>query len=335
MLRTSPSTTAPIDSSSRFNARPTLPSSNSRSSLTAASGRPEMRAMPSPTSRTRPTCAADMSGANPSRFLRRAALMSSRLIVRSATAVLSPLQGVAKQFETATDRAVDDGVAHAGDEAALDRLVDDDPDVDVLAGGLVQRVGQPGDLIVGEGDRRADLGDLLVGLTSAELDHRGDDRRDLTGPAVADEHADQVGGRGRRPAPEQVLHDLLAQGHRDVRVGQLLAELVVALEGTRNREQLVDDGPGVALGPGDRVQGLGVGLDPVALRRGLGHQLLPAPTWSMKLSTRALLVSGSRLRSTTRSAAPMAIVATSPRRSASACALAASMSDAAFWRCAA
>ena len=37
----SPRTTAPIDSSSRFRARPTVPSSNSSSSLTAASGRPD------------------------------------------------------------------------------------------------------------------------------------------------------------------------------------------------------------------------------------------------------------------------------------------------------
>ena len=39
--RPSPSTTAPIDSSSRFSARPTVPPSNSSSSLTAASGRPD------------------------------------------------------------------------------------------------------------------------------------------------------------------------------------------------------------------------------------------------------------------------------------------------------
>ena len=41
MSSASPSTTAPIDSSSRLRARPTVPSSNSSSSLTAASGRPE------------------------------------------------------------------------------------------------------------------------------------------------------------------------------------------------------------------------------------------------------------------------------------------------------
>ena len=40
MDSTSPSTTAPMDSSSRFRARPIVPSSNSSISLTAQSGRP-------------------------------------------------------------------------------------------------------------------------------------------------------------------------------------------------------------------------------------------------------------------------------------------------------
>ena len=53
----SPRMTAPIDSSSRFRARPTVPPSNSSSSFTATSGRPETRAMPSPTSSTRPDLA--------------------------------------------------------------------------------------------------------------------------------------------------------------------------------------------------------------------------------------------------------------------------------------
>ena len=60
--RPMPSTTAPIVSSSRFIASPTVPSSNSSSSLTCAAGRPETRAMPSPTSTMRPTCSAPTSG---------------------------------------------------------------------------------------------------------------------------------------------------------------------------------------------------------------------------------------------------------------------------------
>ena len=84
MASTSPRTTAPIDSSSRLRARPKVPSSNWSSSLTAASGRPETRAMPSPTSSTRPTWDCSIPGANPSRFFLRAAVMSAVLIVSSA-----------------------------------------------------------------------------------------------------------------------------------------------------------------------------------------------------------------------------------------------------------
>ena len=52
----SPRMTAPMVSSSRLRARPSVPSANSRISLTAAPGRPVTRAMPSPTSTMRPTC---------------------------------------------------------------------------------------------------------------------------------------------------------------------------------------------------------------------------------------------------------------------------------------
>ena len=55
MPRNSPSTTAPISRTSRFSARPSVPSSNSSSSLVMAEGRPSMCAMPSPASVTCPT----------------------------------------------------------------------------------------------------------------------------------------------------------------------------------------------------------------------------------------------------------------------------------------
>ena len=44
--------TAPIESSSRFNATPMRPPGNSRSSLVMAPGRPRTRATPSPTADT-------------------------------------------------------------------------------------------------------------------------------------------------------------------------------------------------------------------------------------------------------------------------------------------
>ncbi|CAB4323825.1 unannotated protein [freshwater metagenome] len=80
----SPRMTAPIESSSRLRARPTVPPSNSRSSFTPTSGRPETRAMPSPTSSTRPTWVDSSEGVYPSRFFLSAAVMSPVLIVSSA-----------------------------------------------------------------------------------------------------------------------------------------------------------------------------------------------------------------------------------------------------------
>ena len=80
----SPRITAPMDSSSRFRASPTVPPSNSSSSFTATSGRPETRAMPSPTSRMRPTWRSSTSGWKSARFFCSAAVMSLVLIVSSA-----------------------------------------------------------------------------------------------------------------------------------------------------------------------------------------------------------------------------------------------------------
>src|SRR5262245_43130250 len=138
MLSDSPSTTAPIDASSRLRARPTVPSSNSSSSFTAASGRPEMRAMPSPTSLTRPTVRASSDGSNPSRFLVSAAAMSAAERVSSAIgrSFAVHLQAALQLVETGAHRAVDDGVADGDHEPPDHRRVDDDLDRDVLAGGV-------------------------------------------------------------------------------------------------------------------------------------------------------------------------------------------------------
>src|SRR5918994_1935043 len=177
----SPSTTQPIESSSRLRARPTAPLSNSSSSLTAASGSPATVAMPSPTSVMRPTCAVETSGLKSSRFLRSAAAMSAVLMVSSAIGlvlVLLSSECVLQLVEPAADRSVDHGVADLGDDAAEHRRVDD---------------------------------------------------------------------------------DLLAAGCGDARIGEGLAQLVVALQGLREAEQLVLDLTEGALGPGHAEEGLGVG----------------------------------------------------------------------------
>ncbi len=87
MSSASPSTTAPIVVSSRFSARPSLPPSNSRSSLTDVSGSPAIVAMPSPTSSTVPTVPLTIFGENVLTCARSAAAISSALMVSSAIRV--------------------------------------------------------------------------------------------------------------------------------------------------------------------------------------------------------------------------------------------------------
>src|SRR5215207_6663009 len=145
-----------MDSSSRLRARPTEPSSNSSSSLTAASGRPETRAIPSPTSVTRPTMRASRSPSNPSMFFLIADAMSAAESVSSGIWLL--LEAGFEMFESGTDRTVDDRVAHRGQDATQHTGVDDGTHTDVLAGGVGERGGDAGLLVGGELDRRADLG---------------------------------------------------------------------------------------------------------------------------------------------------------------------------------
>ena len=84
-------------------------------------------------------------------------------------------------------------------------------------------------------------------------------RRELAGPTGADGHAHEGDGGGICLAAEQVLDDLLALARRQVRVGEGGAELVGALEGPGEAEQLVADAGDVALGPGDVEHRSGVG----------------------------------------------------------------------------
>ncbi len=104
MPSASPRTTAPMRSSSRFSARPILPSSNSSNSLTAQSGRPDTRAMPSPTSSTRPTVRASSDGVYPSRLREIADAMSLAESVSSAMFLPVLLSECRPRGGSSTDR---------------------------------------------------------------------------------------------------------------------------------------------------------------------------------------------------------------------------------------
>ena len=80
----SPSTTAPMESSSRFRARPTVPPSNSSSSFTPRRAGPRRgRCRRRPRGPARPGWPR-ATGVKPARFFRRAAAMSPVLMVSSA-----------------------------------------------------------------------------------------------------------------------------------------------------------------------------------------------------------------------------------------------------------
>ena len=163
-----------------------------------------------------------------------------------------------------TDGAVDDGVADAGDDAAEHRRVDDDLDLDLLAGGLAQRLARAA--------RRCSSSSGTAVRTSAtsccalgrrELDEPVDDRRQVAGPADADhDERAPTPGRGERLAARAApRRPRSARSAGSVRVGERHAQLVVALEDAGEAEELVLDLAEVALGPRDLEQRLGVRLD--------------------------------------------------------------------------
>src|SRR3954470_19859629 len=117
----SPKSAAPTLSSSRLNARPVTPCSNSSISLEAAFSSPYTRAMPSPTWSTVPTSASSVSTSYCSIRLRRIAEISSG---RSCTVFLSLVakdvrcQFLAQALDPAADAGVDAHRAGLQDEAA-------------------------------------------------------------------------------------------------------------------------------------------------------------------------------------------------------------------------
>src|SRR6266511_2990177 len=166
----SPRITHPIWRTSRLNAIPRMPPGNSSSSLARVEGRPSTRAMPSPVSVTRPTSSRDTPGSKPSTCLWRALLISSELMVSSATSShpfaslreprsRSSGQALQRQLQLPADRAVDDLVAHASDHAAHDRGIHHDLDVHPSSRGPGQRLPQPRLPRVVEGNRGASLHD--------------------------------------------------------------------------------------------------------------------------------------------------------------------------------
>src|SRR5581483_4476580 len=282
MCSMSPSTTAPMESSSRFSASPRTPPSNSSSSLTAVFGKPEMCAMPSPTSVMRPTCCFSTSGRKPSRWRRSTPVISSALMLRVVSdmgcefppTAVRVSERFSELIEPAADGAVDDGVAHACHDAAEHGRVDEDLQLHLLASGLLERFGEPAALLVVEGYGGPHLRDLTLTFGGRPLHQAIDDLGKLAGTTGAHQERDQVRRQRQRLLVEQVLDDRLALLDGQGLIGELLSQLLVALEQLRELEQLVLDLLERTFGPRDLEDALRVSVDAISHQRAL-------PTWLM------------------------------------------------------
>src|SRR5438874_8592372 len=142
----SPSTTAPISSSSRLSATPATPRSNSRRSFAMQRGSPEMRAIPSPEYVTRPTSSRSTDGLYPSTYFRSTAAISLGSIVNSDISA-SP-EFFLRKLQAPAHRRVEHQVADACNEPADHGGIDDDLQRDLFSGGFLERLLEPRALVV-------------------------------------------------------------------------------------------------------------------------------------------------------------------------------------------
>src|SRR5205085_2449220 len=150
----------------------------------------------------------------------------------------------------------------------------DELQLDLLASGPLEGLGEAALLLLVKHDGAADLGDLALALGRRPLDEAVDDLGQLAGSPGADDEGDDVDREGGRLLTEQVLDDRLAFLDGQCLVGELLAQLLVALEELRELEQLVLDRLEGPLGLGDLDDRLRVPVDAIGHYREL-------PTWLM------------------------------------------------------
>src|SRR5579872_5328669 len=241
-----PRMTAPIVSSSRLSARPRVPSSNSRSSFTAAVGSPEIRAMPSPTSVILPTCSAATSGVYSATCCWSTAAISSASIVSSAIGHCSSGcsfrsdQVFTQLFKAVTGAGVDEEIAHLYDRPAQQVGLVDHQELHRAVGEALQRLGHAALLVGADGQGRVNPGHA----PPARLGHLlhqpvqcGDDVAHVTLEGDVDE-ADR---HGTNLAGEETVHDALTVVDAPSRVRQGTTEPGVGLDDPGESEHLLLD----------------------------------------------------------------------------------------------
>ena len=256
---TSPRTTAPMVSSSRLRASPRVPSSNSSSSFTAAPGRPETRAMPSPTSTMRPICSAPTSGVYSSTWRFSASVISSASMVSSAITQL-PLGLFRALGGCSPTRATSPATCaraaprcgrgrwrrpagrrpapprRPGAQGSMGHL-----QLDRGPGQAGQRLGQVPALGLVDVEGGAHPGHPPAPGLGRLLDQVVEGADDVPG-APGGHHRVEEAQRGRgNLGRQQVVHDALAHDQRLVTVGQHGAQAGGGLDGAGEAEQLVFD----------------------------------------------------------------------------------------------
>src|SRR5579864_543051 len=131
----SPKSATPTWSSSRLNARPTTPWSNSSISSATAFSSPYTRAMPSPMVRTVPTSARSVSTSYCSIRWRRIDVISSGRSFKGSP--LCPHEVVSQAFQSPADARVDEIRARLQADAAADVRIDAARRLDLAARGLL------------------------------------------------------------------------------------------------------------------------------------------------------------------------------------------------------
>src|SRR3954467_7638197 len=217
----SPKSATPTLSSSRLNAMPTTPCSNSSRSSEMQFSRPCTRAMPSPTWRTVPTSARSVSTSYCSiRCFRIEAISSGRSFTESPLSTCScRCQLPAEPFKPSAHARVESVRSDLQDDPADQARVDASGRLHAPAGCALDLLQQLSGVRIRELDRGGQLGvhdPFVLGRQPLELAR---DLLELPGPVLVDQHEQEVAHQALA-AFEQVLERGSLPARVELRVPQ-------------------------------------------------------------------------------------------------------------------
>src|SRR5579863_7969326 len=249
ILLNSPRMTTPISRTSRFSARPRVPSGNSSSSFAMAEGSPSTRAMPSPLSMTVPTSSLDgASGLYSSTKRASASRISSGRIVSSVIFLMSLVfycdhvsarQLAAHGCQAAGHARVDELVTDLDRHATHDTAIQHNVQKYVMPVEVGQRRRQPVLLLLAERGRHPDHGDQALPAAGRGLGVGVQVRLQATSPRFEGRLGDQPFGFGANLAVQQGAEQPTLAFGGQVGVGQGGVELRLGHRHPAEPEQFV------------------------------------------------------------------------------------------------